>query len=358
MWIRWAFQHFLKLAAANAFVICFFSAGKCAAQETLIAKNSKLPESHRRSGVGGAHEVSMTAEYSESQIKVTTYNVHFLPTLAVPFAGRRGQHEYRAAEIGRQLQGSDIIGFCEAFHKKQSDLLVKGLQETESQELHVARGPSRSGRHLTNSGLMLVSRFPIVQSNNHTFKNATRLIKHGFKNDGLAAKGVLHVRVDRESGQQLDCFLTHLESQNEKVRMAQVTELVDFIKMHRDENLPAIVMGDFNIASSKASEAEASLEYLRLVEMFNSGDAKFEDLGQGQERASGTSDAMAEGGGKRIDYIFWSNTSDCNTFLKHYQFAHAPLRDSKVSEGSLSDHCAVSCNLKIRSKLHAKQHDP
>ncbi|MEM8733468.1 MAG: endonuclease/exonuclease/phosphatase family protein [Planctomycetota bacterium] len=285
--------------------------------------------------------------------RVIAYNAHLLPSLALPFAGERSDAGYRSGKIGENLASFDLIGLSEVFHKNSRNKLVNALQTTGEQTFHIVQGPARSGRHLTNSGLLLCSKFPIVATHTTTFKNASRLATHGMKSDGFAAKGALHARLllNERSQTTLDCFLTHLESQSVEARTRQVAEFCAFVKEHQDPDTPAIVLGDFNISYQPSAGTDDSgyPELLgRLTELRN---ATVSDTGLHlTEGPPGSSDAMSEDGGSRIDYVFALNPeSEDKASLKLSGAAHLAFQDERVPEGSLSDHLAVACEFSIRT---------
>jgi endonuclease/exonuclease/phosphatase family metal-dependent hydrolase len=298
------------------------------------------------------HRSDIVAKDSNQQrFTVVAYNTHLLPNIAAPIAGHRSNSSYRATEIARQLVEYDLVALSELFDHSYKRLALDMFQSESGDQFHVAEGPSRSGRHLIGSGLVLLSRYPIVESHRMTFRNASRFLTSGFKSDGFAAKGVLHAKVlvDEYSGVTVDCFLTHLESQSIRARDLQLLELKTFIEAHSSTNSPSLIMGDFNVVCDNSSEAGGTPYESLLACVTRPGGTKLNDVGASiTAEPQGTSDALAADGGRRIDYIFLSNsTHEDSPCLIPYHVEHKPLLDSNVPEGSLSDHLAVSCELKL-----------
>jgi endonuclease/exonuclease/phosphatase family metal-dependent hydrolase len=73
---------------------------------------------------------------------------------------------------------------------------------------------------------LLLTRFPIVESNSTVYKNFSKPADYGLRADGYAAKGVIHARVayGNDSGMQLDVFVTHLEARADDLRPLQYGE--------------------------------------------------------------------------------------------------------------------------------------
>ncbi|MEM7559441.1 MAG: endonuclease/exonuclease/phosphatase family protein [Planctomycetota bacterium] len=281
-------------------------------------------------------------------VRVVTYNTHLLPAIALPFAGKRSAAAYRSKRIAEELADHDVIGMCEVFDRTSRRKIIETLKAESGDAFYFANGPARSGRHMTNSGLLLCSRFPISAQNEMTYRSASRYITHGFKADSFAAKGALHVRLQVEADLELDCFLTHLESQSPAARMRQVSEFCSFVEQHQNAERPLVILGDFNIAFSEGSDAEPSGEYASLLKQLGElRSTEIQDLDPAPNNGPpGTGDALAEGGGSRIDYILVSAAEPERTsgFIVG-QVEHVRLLDEEVPEGSLSDHLAVSCEL-------------
>lgn len=168
-------------------------------------------------------------------LRFATYNVWGLPAplLTLP---------QRFAEIRDQIPGlnADVIGFNETFAGQTNVLAaVKGYR-------YVARGPGGGGLLKQSSGLLLISRHPIV---------AQGIWKYSVcqGNDCLANKGILFVRIQPNSGPTVNVFITHTNAENtEPVRVRQIQELLAFIRSHDDGN-PVVVMGDFNTTEGSDS---------------------------------------------------------------------------------------------------------
>lgn len=283
-------------------------------------------------------------------LTAVSYNVHLLPSVALPFAGERSAADYRAKKIADQLAGYDLIGLCEAFDATHRQTMIDQLQAHSDNGYHVAHGPGRSGSHLIGGGLLLLSKYPILETHTLTYQNATRLLTHGLKADGFAAKGALHVRVlvDLPSQLAVDCFVTHLDSQSASVRRLQLEEFCQFVSRYQHRDNPAVLLGDFNIAADASADSEseysnltASIDRLRSIPFVDA--AHRVTFGP-----AGSSDALAEDGGRRIDYLFYSNSANpAATQLARAQAKHLPLLDEQVPEGSLSDHLAVTCAFRL-----------
>ncbi|HEV3025290.1 MAG TPA: endonuclease/exonuclease/phosphatase family protein, partial [Pirellulales bacterium] len=212
--------------------------------------------------------------------------------------------------------------------------------------------PKPPGRSFANSGLLLLSRFPIVETHAITYSDASRFLTHGFRADAFAAKGALHARLlVSERGKMLvDCFLTHLESRSDAARARQLADLAKFIAEHGSPQRPAILFGDLNVPADPAvGVPRPGLPYGGLLAALGVSRLPWGDVwpaaGIG---TAGTSDPLADDGGRRIDYVFLSPFPPAGP-SPWRPIAARTLRllDDEVAEGSLSDHAAVECEAEL-----------
>jgi len=299
---------------------------------------------------------STPTEPSSLPVRIVAYNVHLLPDLAARVAGKRSKSNYRAQAIGEQLAAYDLVGISEAFDRDYSQTLLDTLQAHSADHLSAVQGPQRSGRHLIGSGLMLLSRWPIEVSHTMTYSHASRFFTSGFKADGFAAKGAVHARLQLgdDSSAAIDCFLTHLESQSSSAREKQIAELAEFIAEYASVDLPMVVMGDFNVTADSSFSLDpvpTDTPYQKLLRALSYRDRQLIDVGTTchQHGHHGTSDALAQDGDRRIDYIFLSNpTMTTHAQLAPVEACTLPMFDNQVPEASLSDHLAVACQTRFR----------
>jgi endonuclease/exonuclease/phosphatase family metal-dependent hydrolase len=285
-------------------------------------------------------------------LRIATANTHLLPRVGQPFASNRGRPEYRAENIGRWTAGYDLVGLCEVFDDGYRQILLDAAQRSPSAGFHVLWTPKPPGRSFANSGLLLLSRFPIVETHAITYTHASRFLTHGFRADAFAAKGALHARLlVSERGQMLvDCFLTHLESRSDAARARQLEDLARFIAEHGSPQRPAVLFGDLNVPADPADDVpRPGSPYARLLAALGTSHLSWADVwpaaGIG---TAGTSDPLADDGARRIDYIFLSPLAPTGPSLWRPLAARTlRLQDDEVAEGSLSDHAAVECEAEL-----------
>jgi endonuclease/exonuclease/phosphatase family metal-dependent hydrolase len=284
------------------------------------------------------------------RLKVITYNVQFLPGIA-ELANLRRHADYRAQAIGEKLAGYDIIGLNEVVEPAHRKTLLQQFREKLGKDFHCVTPPpeERSGFGV-DSGLVLVSRLPILAHHRLPYGNGSSIWKYGFLADGFAAKGALHARLGRDqnapAAECLDVFITHLERQESAAREVQYGQFAEFIRAHSDPRRPALILGDFNTVGNLREVKAPASQYQRMMKTLRRGRPGLPliDLWpQLSQENIGTGDPDRADGGERIDYIFLSSPADPKRRLQPLAIRVNRLADPKVT--TLSDHTAVEAEL-------------
>lgn len=285
-------------------------------------------------------------------LKVISYNVQFLPQIA-SFANKRNSPDYRATTIAEALSHYDIIGLNELFADRPKELLIGELRKLWGDSLHIYVSPQVDPKRYAG-GLAILSRFPIIEKNVHTYTQFSKPEEKGFKADGFVTKGVLHARIavpsDTSDAKLIDLFVTHMESQDASVRPSQYAECAEFVREHSSPKRPAILMGDFNTRGNHAELDNEKSAYHLMTGKFKAArpESQFIDLwtalGKGP---GGTSDQLAESGGNRIDYIFAYCPTQSIT-LEPTSVSVNRFLDDKVI--ALSDHSAVEATIALANR--------
>ncbi len=260
-----------------------------------------------------------------------------------------------------------------------NSLLICGtLHRAKSQGYHCFKppGPSIFSGRLVDSGLLLLSRFQIVDSAHITYQKATGP-------DALAAKGCSYIKVVLPNSQQMcHVFNTHHQSSyvgkgdnpnasHDAARKTQFLQLREFIAQKTTADLwPIILMGDFNV-NALPTTADTSLphnkQYLEMLENitppgFQAVDVIFQKYGR---HPITYSDIIADGNTtkpreplltvrddhcqpQRLDYIFLLQRLASKTPELHLQVSEATVQpfyislSNKIRFHQLSDHYGVA----------------
>jgi endonuclease/exonuclease/phosphatase family metal-dependent hydrolase len=108
-------------------------------------------------------------------------------------------------------------------------------------------------RLLNQSGLVTLSRYPIVEREMLTFSRSCGL-------ERFVSKGVLFTRILRTPTRCVDIYNLHMislpegtaryfaqDEETNNVRAHQLAELEGWIRVRRRKGIPAVVLGDFNV---------------------------------------------------------------------------------------------------------------
>ncbi|KAG0235888.1 hypothetical protein BGW42_004534 [Actinomortierella wolfii] len=205
----------------------------------------------------------------EKNLSILSYNVYFLSEVFSNWGQRT-----RAGLIAKApfMQNHDVVIFQECFDSDPRGILVDGLKSQYPYYTNVI-GQSQSGWDSStgsysnfvpeNGGVMVMSKWPILEKHQHIYKQ-------GCGPDYWGNKGFIYVKLNI-SGSTVHVFGTHTQSTDsscwtvtpEKVRASQFAEMHEYIK---NKNIPAnelVVMGgDFNVI-------RASSEYPSMLTALN-----------------------------------------------------------------------------------------
>lgn len=215
------------------------------------------------------------------------------------------------------LDRYDVLALQEVFSfgSQKSDRVLERASEVGYG--HFVRTPCPPLYEIAqvDSGLMVVSRFPILESSFTPFNDAAL-----ESEDVLAWKGFLTVVIEPYQGCEFSLTVTHMQAkrgeQYDATRMAQRDLMVEVLT-ERESWLSGVdfVMGDFNVGGGTEEYAllEDTIESLGVddvtrtfwlernpsgVEPVNGSDPEF------PRTATGTVTNAAKSDGKQLDYVF------------------------------------------------------
>lgn len=199
-------------------------------------------------------------------LKVATFNVH---DMYVESANR--SERMRAIADKLCALDPDLVGFQEAFIKKDRKILMERLEKGSRLAYH-RYYPSG----VVGSGLLISSAYPIVEHGFFKFSESNPFykIKEG---DWWAGKGVALARVELAAGGVLlDFYNTHAQASYGKpeykvIRKKQMVEVAGFINRTRTRVGPLLLVGDMNCwVGQEDFEAVAQGADLRRAMKINS----------------------------------------------------------------------------------------
>jgi len=163
----------------------------------------------------------------------------------------------RVNQLVKMIQSTnpDIVGVVEATNPillKQKPLVIEEIAEQLGMDLIMGG----EAAYVTDYQTALLTRLPVIYSKHHT-------------RPGLLNKPLLEVCVQEEGGQELTVFVTHLAASfyqgwgGNGIREREIEEILKITRPHREQNLPHVIMGDFNsLAPGDRFKATNLLRYV------------------------------------------------------------------------------------------------
>lgn len=181
------------------------------------------------------HQNTVTEPVSTSanELKVLSYNIYALPLVASKIGDRLN-------ELPNHLNGYDVIMMQEAFSSDRTGMLNQLAQQYPYQT-HV---PASGSINLFDSGLVIVSRYPIV-------KTAQLIYPDCSGTDCFADKGVLYAEIIK-NGKAYHVTSTHTASfdtaEARALRQIQFKQIRTLVNQQNIPSFDAVLMGgDFNV---------------------------------------------------------------------------------------------------------------
>ena len=204
------------------------------------------------------NKIETTSKSPKNIIRILTYNFFCRPP---PIKTNESDYkDARSADFLEQIDNFDIICFQELFttlndrkHRMIREGSKRGLKYYIS-----AKVPSFFSKYLVDSGLLILSRYPIVENDFYEYYL-------NISGDSPTGKGVLYAKIEIKKNVYVFLFNTHLQSTyfedtqenidiTVQIRTKQSEELINFI-YNKLTNIPKteikkgkiILLGDFNI---------------------------------------------------------------------------------------------------------------
>lgn len=220
-----------------------------------------------------------------TRIRVLTYNLYLRPPL-INSNGNDWKDERLDLFIARVLPQYDVIALQEVFAlgSSRQRRLVHAARQLGFQWVVSSKAPPfLTSLKFIDAGLLILSRYPIVEAAGHIYKT-------GHQIDHYAAKQVIYARISipgaNGAAHDVNVFTTHtqasyyenaahLNAQNDAARLSQVQELISFVDakvFSRPDNAsnPVLILGDLNL-DARASPSDGrnkGHEYVYLEDIF------------------------------------------------------------------------------------------
>ncbi|XPE10886.1 sphingomyelin phosphodiesterase [Staphylococcus sp. HKU1] len=209
------------------------------------------------------------AKYPDD-FKITTHNVYFMPQAIYPNWGQ--MQRANLIPKANYIQNQDVIIFNELFDKQATTQFLNNLSSQYPYQTPIV-GKNKEGWNRTsgsynpakvvNGGVNIVSKWPILEKEQHIYKN-------GCGADGFSNKGFAYIKINK-NGKPYHIIGTHLQAEDgscikgkdRTIRESQMHEIRQFIK---DKQIPkdeaVFIGGDLNVI-------KGSDEYSQMFDHLN-----------------------------------------------------------------------------------------
>jgi len=199
-----------------------------------------------------SHELDKPKEEEKKEedqtitLKVLSYNVKMFGQSLSDL-----KNEFRANKIVEKIieLNPELIAFQELFDEKSAKIMKKGLGKAGYfHSKLVGDNPNIFSGKLINGGVMLFSKFQILDQKIKVFRQAT-------KDDDLASKGVARITINKD-GKTIHFLGLHGQSgRKEEAFKVKESQFDDLGKLTGNKE-PTIVVGDFNIAINRKGSTD------------------------------------------------------------------------------------------------------
>jgi len=202
---------------------------------------------------------TFNSKISSNELRVLTYNVYLRPPL---ISHKHGDYKNKRCSIlSKLLHSFDIIFLQEVhtcFNFRCSDIIREAIYQ--GLPYHVCTyGPSVLSRQVSNNGLLILSRYPIIEKGSLSYNESATY-------DSVIEKGAIYAKIMIQPNIFIYVINTHLQSSYlrtdinaMKIREKQLIQLESWISEKKMDNL--ICGGDFNI-DSHSSELHILQKYM------------------------------------------------------------------------------------------------
>ncbi len=243
--------------------------------------------------------IAANKKRADKKLKILSWNIYMLPHVA-KLTGKRK----RAKHIGTQLAAGeyDIIVFQEAFHRGARNIIKRKLKKQYPYSVGPANEKWISLK--TNSGIWIWSKIPLKKLGTVRFTDCTGI-------DCWARKGALLVEAELE-GTRFQILGTHLQATGEAApKFGQIKQIEQLVTSYKEENVPQILCGDFNIDRNNEKQYPFITETLKVENGPLTGEQQVTSDGE-------KNDLKNDANSSYIDFIFYRSNGKATKKMKRW----------------------------------------
>jgi len=306
--------------------------------------------------------VTSIKEISKKNVTFLSYNLYCLPWLATAFSPSSCPlPSERSSGFLNYIDNYDIICLQEVWDPRYSFI----EQHARLTNKHVVGSSAPSSfsylsLRIFGGGLMIISKYPIVATEEIVFERGTQA-------DRFVTKGVLYAKV-KVGSSYIHVFNTHLQAsygyefQKENpyshTRKRQLKKLAEFVeKLTSKDEHPIIVNGDFNVnARATPDSGIDSEEYIEMIKILESPHYVVIDILK--EHNGGEHPVTYEGfgvvpgekprvGGQRLDFMLVFKKHSHSDDINYFNASVVPFKVIGEIYTHISDHYAQTVTMTL-----------
>lgn len=284
-------------------------------------------------------------------LRVLSYNVYLRPPMISHTHGDYKNERCRL--IGSLFSLFDVVLLQEVHSclNFRCNTLIQQAKE-HGLDYHVCTyGPSILSRHVSNNALLILSRYPIIDTDSLHYTCCSSY-------DSIIEKGAIYGKIQVRPGTYMDVFNTHLQAsykvvdeETVPIRTRQLEQLRNFMdsKMRNNPGGAVLCGGDFNIDSGNREERtalykaiyplmdtlEGTTQHTITIPFDETGNETTAVCTACRECSKTTLPLHYEK--QRLDYIFHNQVLQC----KERKILPMAVSDKRFPFHHLSDHYAV-----------------
>lgn len=277
-----------------------------------------------------------------TELKVINWNLYLLPKIA-----KGTSQDQRVDLIAEYLLNSeedfDVITLQEVFTSYGFETLTEKLKA--KYPYHTGK-PARKWYKPVNSGLLILSKYPIREQSFYMYSSMAHA-------DKFSSKGVLAITIEIEENSFAHIATTHLQAQNgekyEQIRKRQYKYIDEkVIRNFKLKDIPLILTGDFNIDMHNENEYLPFMQYMGFSKSIFNSEEQFSVNSETNNlvEVSGDYKVVQE----VLDYTFLFSVESLSKIIDNRILnpkGDYSLKGEEIKAGSLSDHFPIITTIEL-----------
>jgi endonuclease/exonuclease/phosphatase family metal-dependent hydrolase len=212
----------------------------------------------------------------KNEIKILTYNIFMRPPLV-----KNNENDWkdeRLSDFLNQITNYDIICLQEMFgsFNSRKQMFIRAASLAGFFFYVDTNSPSFISKYMVDGGLLIISRFPIVETSYLQFR-------YGVVADSLAEKGIIYTKIKIKNS-SLHLFTTHLQASyfdsteanfliSFETRMAQIKQInhmmIEILKTHYNKKKDKILLvGDLNVDALEYKHSKLTVIIIQILKKY------------------------------------------------------------------------------------------